>query len=121
MPSLHFGYSFVIGLTVATMPNTSALRAGKPLRRALLVAVGMAYPLVILLAIVATANHYILDAVAGLFVALLGWRFNAVLLNLLPLEDWFFYTVRIHKPSTGENKVEVVDKVGDEEEWWRRA
>ncbi|KAI5776501.1 PAP2 superfamily-domain-containing protein [Geopyxis carbonaria] len=118
MPSLHFGYAFVIGATLVTLPG-----ARLPLR-----VLGACYPALILVAIVATANHYILDAVAGLAVALLGWNANAVLLNLLWLEDWFFWVVRIHKPARGREE-EAVDgamspggaKGGSEEEWWRRA
>jgi len=130
MPSLHFGYSFVIGLTIATMPNTTSLRASLPssiLRRTLLVTIGMSYPLLILLAIVATANHYILDAAAGFVVALLGWHFNGVLCNLLPLEDLAFWMVRIHKPMReGDREAGLMSPVlvkGDDEEgeWWRRA
>lgn len=61
--------------------------------------IGFSYPFVILAAIVATANHFILDAVAGAVVCMLGWRFNGILLNLLPLEDYFLWLVRIHKPE----------------------
>jgi hypothetical protein len=60
---------------------------------------GFSYPFIILVAIVATANHFILDAVAGALVCALGWRFNGILLNLLPLEDYFLWLVRIHKPE----------------------
>jgi hypothetical protein len=52
----------------------------------------------ILIAIISTANHFILDAVAGAVVCTLGWWGNAVLLNLLPLEDYFLWILRIHKP-----------------------
>ncbi|GAB7347290.1 hypothetical protein MBLNU459_g3376t2 [Dothideomycetes sp. NU459] len=118
MPSLHFGYSLLVGLTVATIPLGPAARttesgcAGRGgwrprmpawSRRGLVVALGCAYPAVILVAIVATANHFILDAVAGAAVCAVAWRTNAVLLNLLPLEDWFLWALRLHKPelSTG--------------------
>lgn len=124
MPSLHFGYSFVIGLTIATMPPTSSLHANKKLRRAGLLVIGMAYPLTILLAIVATANHYILDAVAGFLVAMIGWNINSVLCNLLVLEDWCYYFLHVHKPCRGEEEetgMSPVGKDGEEEEWWRRA
>jgi hypothetical protein len=116
MPSLHFGYSFVIGTTIATMPlSGNSLR-----RRILLATIGMLYPLIILVAIVATANHYILDAVAGLFVAVAGWHANRVLYNLLVLEDWFCYLLRVHKPAReGEGGVLYADDK-DEGEWWRR-
>ncbi|KAH6628095.1 PAP2 superfamily-domain-containing protein [Chaetomium tenue] len=96
MPSLHFGYSFLVGLTIAAVPLRRRGRFGW--RRLAIVGVGMIYPAVILTAIVATANHYILDAVAGAIACLLAWNFNDLLLNLLPLEDYFLALVRIRKP-----------------------
>lgn len=110
MPSLHFGYSLLIGLTIMSIPlplrqrRSRALLFGRvrmklpSLKRVLLVVVGIAYPLTVLVAILATANHFILDAVAGAVVCGLAWAGNRVLLNLLPLEDWFLWCVRIHKP-----------------------
>jgi hypothetical protein len=124
MPSLHFGYSFVIGLTIATMPPTSSLHVNKLRRRIILVVAGMAYPTIILVAILATANHYILDAVAGFFVALIGWHINGILLNLLVIEDWAFYFLRVHKPAREadlDGAQIVIDKGDDEEDWWRKA
>lgn len=60
---------------------------------------GAAYPLTILAAIIATANHFILDAVAGAFVCVFGWWANSILLNLLPIEDYFLWVLRMHKPE----------------------
>lgn len=112
MPSLHFGYSLMIGLTVLTLPlapthgRTRSLylpflpRLRLPsLRRAACIAIGVLYPTIILIAIVSTANHFVLDAVAGAAVCGLGWWSNGLLLNLLPLEDYFLRLVRIHKPQ----------------------
>ncbi|KGO67681.1 hypothetical protein PITC_064440 [Penicillium italicum] len=113
MPSLHFGYSLMIGLTLITIPLpqhhrrtilrsrlTRSLRLNLPSwQRLACVTLGFLYPFTILVAIVATANHFILDAVAGALVCALGWHFNGVLLNLLPLEDYFLCLVRIHKPE----------------------
>ncbi|CAI7657069.1 uncharacterized protein N7487_009662 [Penicillium crustosum] len=113
MPSLHFGYSLMIGLTLITIPLpqhhrrtilrtrlTRILGLNLPSwRRLVCVTLGFLYPFTILVAIVATANHFILDAVAGALVCALGWYFNRVLLNLLPLEDYFLCLVRIHKPE----------------------
>jgi len=67
-------------------------------RRLLCIFLGVAYPTIILIAIVATANHFILDAVAGAMVCGLAWTGNRLLLNLLVLEDYFLWCVRIHKP-----------------------
>ncbi|OJD30655.1 uncharacterized protein BKCO1_5700043 [Diplodia corticola] len=128
MPSLHFGYSLLIGLTILTIPlpphqrrglsirltNSLSLRLPS-LRRTLSIVVGVAYPLTILVAIVATANHFILDAVAGAIVCGLAWTGNGVLLNLMPLEDWFLWCVRIHKPES--KTVKWMEGGEDDEEW----
>jgi hypothetical protein len=87
MPSLHFGYSFVIGMSLFFFsPHKWLARAGP------------AYPTLILLAIVCTANHYILDAVAGFCVSVTAWKINHILLNLRPLEEWGFWLCRTEKP-----------------------
>jgi len=96
MPSLHFGYSFLIGLTIANMPISGS--RGLTWKRIAIIIAGLAYPGMILAAIVATANHFILDAVAGAIVCGIAWNANGVLLNLLVLEDYFLWLVRIHKP-----------------------
>jgi PAP2 superfamily len=61
VPSMHVGYAVTIG--------ASLVRHGG--RRALRVA-GILYPALILLVIVATGNHFFLDAVAGAAVAALA-------------------------------------------------
>jgi hypothetical protein len=61
LPSLHFGWAMVLGgAMVVTMRN--------PLLRLF----GFSLPWLQLAAIVFTANHYILDAFAGLLVGLMG-------------------------------------------------
>lgn len=97
MPSLHFGYSLLIGLTVATLPLD--VRGRYNWRRTALIMGGMTYPAIILAAIISTANHFVLDAIAGACVVALAWHTSGVMLNLLPLEDYFLTLVRIHKPS----------------------
>ncbi len=120
MPSLHFGYSLLVGLTVMTIPlapqhsqpwktiqipffnqrhpNLSPKIQLPSTRRILCLGLGVLYPFAILTAIVATANHFILDAVAGAVVCFLGLKCNDALLNLLVVEDWFLWCLRIHKP-----------------------
>ncbi|KAJ9637804.1 hypothetical protein H2199_007298 [Coniosporium tulheliwenetii] len=127
MPSLHFGYSLLIGLTIMSIPLPPQRRRSRTLvfgrarvrlpslKRVLLVAVGVAYPLMILVAILATANHFILDAVAGAAVCGVAWVSNRVLLNLLPLEDWFLWCVRIHKPVP--RAVDVLEGEDEDGEW----
>ncbi|KAG2415670.1 hypothetical protein HFD88_006861 [Aspergillus terreus] len=124
MPSLHFGYSLMIGLTIMTIPLPPQHRRAitKPRwlpccfgrrmpswRRMICLAVGFAYPFIILVAIVATANHFILDAVAGAVVCAVGWWSNGILLNLLPVEDYFLWVVRIHKPEPTATEVDDID------------
>ncbi|KAF8131361.1 PAP2 superfamily-domain-containing protein [Mycena galopus ATCC 62051] len=94
MPSRHFSYSFVIGLTIATLPTHSRSRL-LPWGKWVL---GMSYPTLILVAIVSTANHYVLDAVAGFVVVAIAWNTNEVLKSLLVVEDVFLYLLRVHKP-----------------------
>lgn len=79
-------------------------------------AVSLFYPLLILLVIMATANHYLLDAVGGFFVTAIAFRFNAVLLNLCPLEEWGFWLVGVEKPIEKEVVVRVVRLLGGDEE-----
>jgi hypothetical protein len=73
---------------------------------------GFLYPFIILVAIVATANHFIVDAIAGALVCALGWWSNEVLLNLLPVEDYFLWLVQIHKPEPASTN--ILDRLPDE-------
>jgi hypothetical protein len=61
VPSLHFGWNLLIGVVLFTKGRTTLARAA-----------GLAVPPVMFLAIVLTANHYIIDAVLGGMVALTG-------------------------------------------------
>ncbi|KAK9772045.1 putative Integral membrane protein [Seiridium cardinale] len=72
--------------------------------RILFLVVGILYPSFILLCIVATANHYILDAVAAAFVVLLAYTCNRMLLNFLVLEDWLLWAWRLEKPEPTTGK-----------------
>ncbi|CZR55643.1 related to integral membrane protein [Phialocephala subalpina] len=133
MPSLHFGYSLLIGLTIATIPLNPAHPSTSSFmlpffnqshpslapkitlpswRRMTCIAVGTFYPSLILLAIIATANHFLLDAVAGSMVCGVAWWGNDVLLNLLVMEDWFLWVVRIHKPERVVVEVDEEDFFG---------
>ena len=71
---------------------------------------GVFYPALISTAIIATANHFILDAVAGSMVCMTAWWGNEVLLNLLVLEDWFLWVVRIHKPESVAVELEAEEE-----------
>lgn len=73
------------------------------------VALGVSYPALILTAVVATANHFILDAMAGGLVCGIAWHSNDVMLNLCVLEDYFLCMVRIHKPVNSTDTETAMD------------
>jgi hypothetical protein len=58
VPSLHFGYALIVGVAVALLARHRGVRL-----------LGALYPLVMLFVIVATGNHFWLDALAGAGVA----------------------------------------------------
>ena len=68
------------------------------------VLLGLLYPAIILLAIVATANHYWLDSVVAVGVSALAYAGNEVFILLLPAEDLLLWCLRLEKPvpSNGE-------------------
>jgi hypothetical protein len=61
MPSLHVGWDLLVGLTIVSVASVTWLRL-----------VGRLMPVLMAVATVATANHYLLDAVAGVAFALTG-------------------------------------------------
>ena len=69
-------------------------------------ALGLWYPLWILLTIVATANHYFMDAIVASIAIPLSYLCNRILLSLLPAEDMLLWVLRLEKPipTTGRNK-----------------
>ncbi|KAL4926028.1 phosphatase PAP2 family protein [Aspergillus undulatus] len=87
MPSLHFGNAMFIALCLIRFSPHWYLRA-----------VALLWPLLMAFTIVATANHFILDAVVGACVVLLAWRLNYLMLGLLPVERGLFRLVRLEKP-----------------------
>jgi len=58
VPSMHIGYALIVGASLARYAPHLVLRLA-----------GIAYPLFVLFVIVATGNHFILDAAAGAAVA----------------------------------------------------
>ena len=62
MPSLHFGYALFIAIMLYSLGRRRSVRYG-----------GFVYALIVLVAIVATGNHFIIDAVAGALVVLAAW------------------------------------------------
>jgi hypothetical protein len=62
VPSLHFGYALLVGLTVASVARGRFARM-----------LGWIYPVVMLLVIVATGNHFFFDAFAGALAIGVGY------------------------------------------------
>ncbi|WP_170323616.1 phosphatase PAP2 family protein [Cryptosporangium phraense] len=63
MPSMHVGWALWCALVLSGLA-----------RRPLLKALAFAYPAITTLVVVATANHWVLDAVAGAALVLGAWR-----------------------------------------------
>lgn len=61
MPSLHAGWDLLVGIAIFSAATTVLLRV-----------VGVLMPLLMMLSVVVTANHYVLDVIAGVALVLLG-------------------------------------------------
>jgi hypothetical protein len=117
MPSLHFTYAFTIGSTFLYHSGlvSAVLGKGRSCRRqsrlnafigAFYAVAAFAYPLLVLLIIVATANHFWLDAAVATVSVTLSVFLNRVWLLLQPLELALQLVLRVEKPipTTGMNK-----------------
>lgn len=69
MPSLHAGWDLLVGISIATAGSYFLVRA-----------IGWLLPVLMTFAVVATANHYVIDVLVGLVFAVVG------LLGALALE-----------------------------------
>jgi hypothetical protein len=67
VPSMHFGYALMIGVAGCVLAHRWPLRL-----------LPLAYPLLVFVAITATANHYVLDSIAGSLVVAAGFVAVAV-------------------------------------------
>ncbi len=76
MPSLHVGIATVVGLSLAHLSSRPATRIAWSL-----------YPVMVGFVVMATGNHYLLDAVAGVLVAALA-AVGATWLGRLRPQDW---------------------------------
>jgi membrane-associated phospholipid phosphatase len=61
MPSLHFGWDLLVGMAIFSAATTTLVRV-----------VGAMMPLLMAYAVIATANHYVLDVVGGLLLVMVG-------------------------------------------------
>jgi hypothetical protein len=64
VPSLHFGYALLVGVSIALLAKSRAARV-----------IGWSYPVVMLLVIVATGNHFFFDAAGGALAIGVGFLF----------------------------------------------
>jgi len=110
MPSMHFGYSFCIGCTMIYHSGIfrSRLEPGEVRKtffwKVFYILFGLGYPAWIMITIIATANHYYLDAAVATIVAIVAFLCNKIFLALLPLEDLLLWCLRLEKPvpTTGD-------------------
>jgi hypothetical protein len=114
MPSLHFTYAFCVGSTFlyhsgvfrrASSRSTNGAEPRKTTFSSIMFLIaGVCYPLLVLTVIVATANHYWLDAVVAMFTTTLSFFGNRVWMFLLPAEDVLCWILRVDKPvpTTGD-------------------
>jgi hypothetical protein len=73
MPSMHIGWSVWCGITIAILARPVWAKT-----------VGLVYPAVTLLVIVATANHFWLDAVGGLICLSFGYALSYIWYGMVP-------------------------------------
>ncbi len=71
VPSLHFGYALIVGASLVGLARRPAVRIA-----------GALYPLVMLAVVVATGNHFFLDAALGGLVAVAAWGAAALLVGV---------------------------------------
>jgi hypothetical protein len=110
MPSMHFGYSFTIGMTLVYHSGVfrRTLERGEARKsvwwKVFFLCLGVGYPAFILVTIVATANHYFMDAMVAVGFVLLSFVCNKAFYGFIPLEDLFLFVIRAEKPvpTTGE-------------------
>lgn len=74
VPSMHFGYALVVGFSIVRLGRRRSIRA-----------LGAAYPAFVLFVIVATGNHFFLDAAAGAGVTVAAWLAAARMVCRPPL------------------------------------
>lgn len=117
MPSLHFTYAFIIGCTFLWHSGVLSMlrgrRTGKsPIFSFIWIVAGILYPILVLSIIVATANHYYMDAVVATFSVALSFLLNKIWFVLLPAEALLLRVLRLRKPipSTAQNSRRRQDK-----------
>src|SRR5271157_5083357 len=72
MPSLHVGWTLLVGIATIRIAKTWWLKLA-----------GILLPLLMLVTVVATANHFILDAIAGAITASLSYGLALLFAKLI--------------------------------------
>jgi hypothetical protein len=91
MPSLHVGWALWCGLMMVQHGKHLVTRVS-----------GVVYPTIITLVVIATGNHYLLDAVAGVAVVILAMMAVGVTVRLLPHRVIDLTVAEASIPSQGE-------------------
>jgi hypothetical protein len=99
MPSLHFGISALIAYSLLRWSPHMWLRIAAPF-----------WPMAMLFTILATANHFLLDACVGGLVLIVAFTVSDALLVLRPIEEWVFWIARMEKPTTANEDPPAVKK-----------
>ncbi|CAN8097313.1 unnamed protein product [Discula destructiva] len=85
--------------TLLAQPEETGSTSERSTRsRIIFFCVGVWYPCWVLLTIVATANHYFMDAMVASLVVVVAFACNRILMNFLPLEDLLLWAWRLEKP-----------------------
>ncbi|KAF2732981.1 hypothetical protein EJ04DRAFT_469166 [Polyplosphaeria fusca] len=105
MPSMHFGYSFCIGMTLVYHSGVfrRSLEPGESKKNAFwkmfYFIVGLGYPTFLLVTIVSTANHYFMDALVATCFVFISFYCNKIFYVFIPLEDLLLWAIRADKPA----------------------
>ncbi|MFF8768880.1 phosphatase PAP2 family protein [Kitasatospora sp. NPDC015120] len=96
MPSMHIGWSTWCGLTIFFLARRTWVRV-----------LGLLYPVATLVVIVATANHFWMDAVGGLLCLLVGFL----------AARWLYHSWVYRLPQVPAREAEPAEPVTVPEQW----
>ncbi|QDS68918.1 hypothetical protein FKW77_008248 [Venturia effusa] len=101
MPSEHFGMASLISYSLTRYSPHTWVRVLAPL-----------WSVLMLFTIVATANHYLLDAFVGGCVTILAFWVGDGMLVFRLVEEWVFWMVRTEKPRSNDEDPPTVKRWG---------
>lgn len=105
MPSLHFGTALFFAVCLFRFAPHRLVRW-----------MALLWPVAMLITILATANHFVLDAVVGALVPVLGWEYADLMGMLHELELKLFGPIRKRMDIKGDRGLE-----GDGVDAWKRS